>query len=95
MRMAACPPALWLILEQLHKRTPSDQHDARATSHPNGGEAMRFFPVGKRMSGAIVRTDTMFAFLRRKPRPATYQWKPAVDLTDPRVAAILKTYGWA
>lgn len=36
----------------------------------------------------------MFAFLRRKPRP-TYQWKPAVDLTDPRVAAVLKTFGWA
>lgn len=34
----------------------------------------------------------MFAFLRRKSRPATYQWKPAVDLTDPRVAAILKTF---
>ena len=37
----------------------------------------------------------MFAFLRRKPRPVAYQWKPAVDLTDPRVAAILKTFGWA
>jgi len=56
---------------------------------------MPSFPLGKGMSGATSRTDTMFAFLRRKPRPAVYQWKPAVDLTDPRVAAILKTYGWA
>ncbi len=37
----------------------------------------------------------MFAFLRRKPRPAAYQWKPELDLTDPRVAAVLKTFGWA
>jgi hypothetical protein len=34
----------------------------------------------------------MFAFLRRKSRPVSYQWKPAVDLTDPRVHAILKTF---
>ncbi len=35
----------------------------------------------------------MFAFLRRKSRTvSSYTWKPAVDLTDPRVHAILKTF---
>lgn len=37
----------------------------------------------------------MFAFFRRKPRQTPYVWKPALDLTDPRVSAILKTFGWA
>lgn len=37
----------------------------------------------------------MFSFFRRKPRSTAYAWKPALDLTDPRVAAILKTFGWA
>jgi len=38
----------------------------------------------------------MFAFLRRKvARKTTYTWKPALDLTDPRVAAILLAFGRA
>lgn len=35
----------------------------------------------------------MFAYLRRKLVSTTYQWKPAVDMTDPRIAAVLKSYG--
>lgn len=52
------------------------------------------FPGGNPDSHAASNrgTDIMFAFLRRKSRSATYQWKPAVDLTDPRVHAILKTF---
>lgn len=39
---------------------------------------------------------TMFAMFRRKaPKTTSYTWKPALDLTDPRVSAILKTFGWA
>lgn len=38
----------------------------------------------------------MFAFLRRKvARKTAYTWKPALDLTDPRVAAILLAFGRA
>ncbi len=38
----------------------------------------------------------MFSFLRffqRRPRTAAYTWQPALDLTDPRVSAILKAFG--
>lgn len=31
-------------------------------------------------------------FGKRRPRPAHYNWKPAVDLSNPRVAAILTTF---
>lgn len=40
----------------------------------------------------------MFSLFRRKARKApstTYTWKPAVDLTDPRIAAILLAFGRA
>lgn len=40
----------------------------------------------------------MFSLFRRKARKApeaAYQWKPALDLTDPRVSAILLTFGRA
>ena len=39
----------------------------------------------------------MFAFLRffrRTPRATdSYTWHPAVDFTDPRISAILRTFG--
>lgn len=37
----------------------------------------------------------MISLFRRMTRKSTYTWKPALDLTDPRVSAILKTFGWA
>lgn len=37
----------------------------------------------------------MFSLFRRKAPKTAYTWKPALDLTDPRVSAILKTFGWA
>lgn len=37
----------------------------------------------------------MFSFLRRRIRKSTYTWKPALDLTDPRIAATLFTFGGA
>ncbi|SMP08536.1 hypothetical protein SAMN06265374_0982 [Roseibium denhamense] len=31
-------------------------------------------------------------FSKRRRRPASYTWKPAVDLTNPRIAASLTTF---
>ncbi len=31
-------------------------------------------------------------FGKRRARPAHYQWKPSVDLSNPRVAAALTTF---
>ena len=56
------------------------------SSSPESGGAAPSAPDG---------TYHMFSFFRRKARPTPYAWKPAVDLTDPRVAAILRTFGWA
>ena len=35
----------------------------------------------------------MFSLFRRKARKSSYTWKPALDLTDPRVAAVLLAFG--
>ena len=38
----------------------------------------------------------MFSLFRRKaPKTTAYTWKPALDLTDPRISAILLTFGRA
>ena len=37
----------------------------------------------------------MFSLFRRKARKSDYAWKPALDLTEPRVAAILLAFGRA
>lgn len=35
----------------------------------------------------------MFSLLRRIARKSGYTWKPAIDLTDPRIHATLRTFG--
>jgi hypothetical protein len=42
----------------------------------------------------LQRKKTMLnaLFGKRRARPAHYQWKPAVDLSNPRVAATLTTF---
>ena len=57
-------------------------------------------PVGSPSRGRIgpVRSQEtllMFSFLRRRFSKSAYTWKPALDLTDPRIAATLFTFGGA
>ena len=94
--MTARLAPLWRVFVHLHKTAPSEfdtvptprsTRDRRfPSSSPEPPAAAPAAPAG---------TDHMMSIFRRKARPTPYAWKPALDLTDPRVAAILRTFGWA
>lgn len=48
--------------------------------------------ISRAVSARTLKERTMFNTLFAKRRRRTFQWKPAVDLTNPRVAASLITF---
>lgn len=93
--MAARQAGVWRLSRQLHISAPFEFHEARLP------------PIQERIGVHVVdgsraidgpdrpptRVTEMFSLFRRKARKSTYTWKPALDLTDPRVAAVLLAFG--
>jgi hypothetical protein len=91
----------WRVFRQLHISAAYEFHGAMSPQIHDGsvvpvvvGSTSPTAPLAR-----TSRVPKMFSLFRRKARktpPATtYTWKPAVDLTDPRVAAILLAFGRA
>ncbi|MBV5263404.1 hypothetical protein [Pinisolibacter aquiterrae] len=87
----------WFFLEQLHISASYEFNEAMSPSVHDGSTVPVVVAERRRRprSPELWKT-TMFSLFRRKaPKTTSYTWKPALDLTDPRVSAILKTFGWA
>lgn len=98
MRMGDRPAPIWRVFMQSAYLIGIRIHRGDVAADPGGiGGPPSSLP--ERRDDGLARTTRavkMFAFLRRKvARKTAYTWKPALDLTDPRVAAILLAFGRA
>lgn len=88
----------WRIFGHLSISVASEYHEARRPVPRRSRGSRRRLPEtgGCGPSPPELWKTMMFSLFRRKaPKTTAYTWKPALDLTDPRISAILLTFGRA
>lgn len=85
----------WRDSRQLHISAAYEFNEAKPPPVHDGSEVPSSTRSAPPAGEPTPKVTTMFSLFRRKARKSAYTWKPALDLTDPRIAAVLLAFGRA